>query len=74
MNQRLRDEHARALARALVEIIRPCLREEEIGEAFNEFLSLCQGGLQDYARAVLLMRKRLRPFEANHEAAAGEDA
>lgn len=41
------DEHARNLAIRLVDIIRPCLRDEEVNDAVHEFTAVLREGLAD---------------------------
>lgn len=63
MNQRLVNEHALALARRLVAIVSPCLREEEQAECLAEFVPVCREGIEAYVKAVERMENRLRPVE-----------
>ena len=48
MDEALQHDAAVSMARALVEIISPCLRQEEQGEALREFYSVVRAGLEAY--------------------------
>ena len=52
-------DHAMALARAILEIVAPCLREEEKVEAFGMFFEASKAGLEHYEASAERMRKRL---------------
>ncbi len=48
MNQSLQHDAAVAMAKCLVNIIAPCLRPEEQGEAAREFYQVIRAGLEAY--------------------------
>jgi hypothetical protein len=50
VNQATRHEASRRLAYKLVEIIAPCLRQEEQLEALREFYAVIHASLEDYER------------------------
>jgi hypothetical protein len=52
-------DHAWALAAAILEIVRPCLREEEQRDAFEMFLTASKGVLEKFAEASSRQTKRL---------------
>jgi hypothetical protein len=55
-DQSLQHDTAVSMARALVEIIAPCLRQEEQLEAFREFYDVVLAGLEAYEAQVGLRR------------------
>jgi hypothetical protein len=57
----LKHDHAMAMARAVLEIVAPCIREEERREAFNLFYEACKAGLEHYELKADRIRKRLMP-------------
>jgi hypothetical protein len=48
MDQALQHDAAVAMAKCLVNIIAPCLRPEEQGEAAREFYQVIRAGLEAY--------------------------
>ncbi len=46
MNDRLCHDTAVAMANALLDVIAPCLREEERLDALQEFYQVCRAGLE----------------------------
>ena len=48
MDPQIHHDTAMAMARALLEIIENCLREEEHRDAFEEFYRVCRVGIESY--------------------------
>jgi hypothetical protein len=63
MNQRLVHDAAEAMAHALLDVVKPCIREEEWRDAVSEFYAVCKAGLEAYELRVDRMQKRLRPLD-----------
>ncbi len=63
ISQHLIHDHAMALAKAILDIIAPCLREEEQREAFGQFYEACKAGFMHYEERADRMMRRLRPLE-----------
>jgi hypothetical protein len=61
MNQRLLHDAAVAMAQALLDIVKPCLREEERLDAFSEFYIVCKAGVEAYEIQKSRMLTRLNP-------------
>jgi hypothetical protein len=61
MNQRLIHDTAMAMAQAILDLVAPCLREEEQMEAFGEFYIACKAGIEVFCIQQDRMRQRLRP-------------
>lgn len=59
--ERLKNEAALAIARKALAVIRPCLRDEEAGEAFREFFDAAKEELARFAEAMERQRRRLNP-------------
>lgn len=55
----LRHDAAFAAARALVEIVAPCLREEERRDAFEEFYRVCVAMIEAYEQQMQREAARL---------------
>ncbi len=51
-----------ALAKAILDIVAPCLREEEQKEAFGMFYEACKAALMHYEERADRMLHRLRPM------------
>lgn len=66
---RLKNEAALAIARKALEVVRPCLRPEEAGEAFREFYELAQCELDRFMEAADRQRKMLDPLGGGNGAA-----
>ena len=60
-NQRLIHDAAMAMTHTLVDLVAPCLREEERQDAFNEFYVVCQAGLEAFCIQQERMIHRLNP-------------
>jgi hypothetical protein len=60
MNRLIHDA-AFAMAKALLDITSPCLREEEQRDAFREFYCVCKAGLEAYEVQTSRMQRRLQP-------------
>jgi hypothetical protein len=58
---RLTHDVAIAMAKALLDVIAPALREEEQRDAFSEFYEICKAGIEAYEVQVCRMQKRLDP-------------
>lgn len=52
-------DHSWALATAILEMVKPCLREEEQREAFEMFLEASKAMLAKYEEAAARQAKRL---------------
>lgn len=61
MDAELQHDAAVAMARALVEIIAPCLREEEQRDAFEEFYRVCHAGIEAYVAQASHKERQLLP-------------
>jgi hypothetical protein len=61
MNQRLCHDAAFAMAKTLLDIVGPCIREEEQRDAFDEFYRVCLAGIEAYETHVARMESRLHP-------------
>ena len=62
INQRLQHDTAFALATALLEIVRNCIREEERRDAFAAFYEACRAGIETHDLRRQRIEKRLHPF------------
>ncbi len=63
MNQRLMHDCALMMAEHLVELVSPCLREEEKLDARDEFYAVCRAGLEAYEAQAGRLHKRLHPTD-----------
>lgn len=61
MDAELQHDAAVAMAVALVEIIAPCLREEEHRDAFEEFYRVCHAGIEAYVAQTDRKGRQLLP-------------
>jgi hypothetical protein len=61
MNQGLMHDTALAMAQAILDLVKPCLREEERLEAFSEFYIACKAGLEAFCIQQDRMRQRFSP-------------
>lgn len=52
---------AEAMARALLDLVKPCLREEEWRDALIEFHAICKAGIEAYESQINRMQPRLNP-------------
>ena len=64
MNMRLCHDVAFAMATALLDIVRPCLRPEEHRDAFSEFYQVCRAGLDRFQHLEDRMARRKRACAA----------
>jgi len=55
------NDHAIALAVSIMEIVEPCLREEEVREVFGLFYEACKAALTYYEEKADRMQRRLKP-------------
>ena len=62
MSKHLQHDTAFAMAHALLEIVAPCIREEERRDAFSEFYRVCLAALESYEVKCNRMEARLRPL------------
>lgn len=62
INQRLQHDTAFALATALLEMVRNCIREEERRDAFAAFYEACRAGIEAHDLRRQRIEKRLHPF------------
>jgi len=62
-NQRIIDDHARAMGKALLELIAHNYREEELHDIWEAFTSVCQAGLESYDIQSRRMQQRLKPCD-----------
>ncbi len=63
MNDRLIHDAAVAMARAILDIIAPCIRPEERRDALEEFYTVCRSGIEAYEMQIDRMQKRLNPMK-----------
>ena len=61
MSNRLAHDAAYAMAKAILDVIAPTLREEEKRDAFAEFYQVCKAGIEAYELQVCRMQNRLDP-------------
>jgi hypothetical protein len=61
-NRRLQHDTAFALASALLDIVRNCIREEEWRDAFEAFYEACRAGIEAHDIRRQRIETRLRPF------------
>lgn len=61
MSNSLQHDTAFALAEAVLEIVRPCLRGEECLEAGRMFYEAAKAALEKYEELVARREQRLRP-------------
>ena len=55
------NDHAIALAVSIMEIVEPCLREEEVREAFGLFYEACKAALTHFEEKSDRMQRWLKP-------------
>jgi hypothetical protein len=58
---RLENNAALDMARKLLAVIAPCLREEEQRDCFDEFFQICLAGIRDFSVEKERMLQRLKP-------------
>jgi hypothetical protein len=63
MHTRLQHDAAEAMAHALLDLVKPCLREEEFRDAFDEFYAVCRARIEAYELQIDRMRRRLNPMK-----------
>lgn len=61
MNKRLVADNAEQMARALLYVVRNCIREDENRDAFIEFVAICKQGIEAYEMQRERMMQRLKP-------------
>ena len=61
MNQRLIHDTAIAMAQALVDLLGPCIREDERRDARDELYCVCKAGLEAFCLHQDRMQQRLKP-------------
>ena len=59
----IRADHARALAAAILDIVAPCLREEERNDALEAFYEAAMAALRSYDETIDRLRSRVRPSD-----------
>jgi hypothetical protein len=59
MNQRLVHDTAVVMAKAILDIMKPCIREEEMRDAFSEFYVVCKAGIETFCIQQDRMQQRL---------------
>ena len=60
-SQSLITDHAMALGKTIIDIVAPCLREEERKEAFCLFVEAAKGMLLSYEEKAERMARRVKP-------------
>jgi hypothetical protein len=60
-SQSLISDHAMAAAKVILEMVSPCLREEEQRDAFRMIYEACKAMLLSYEEKADRMQKRVRP-------------
>ncbi|QJW98488.1 hypothetical protein [Frigoriglobus tundricola] len=60
-SESLLTDHAMGLAKAILDIVAPCLSEEERHEAFGMFFEAAKGVLLSYEEKAERMRQRVKP-------------
>ena len=63
MSGRLTHDAAVAMAHALLDRVKPCLREEEWRLALQEFYQICRAGIEAYNIQQDRMRQRIKPLD-----------
>jgi hypothetical protein len=63
INGRLTHDAAVAMAHALLDMVKPCLREEEYRLALQEFYQICRAGIEAYELQHNRQQQRLRPLD-----------
>jgi hypothetical protein len=66
MSQSLLHEYAEKFARASIGIIAPCLREEEIKEAYGLFYEAAILALNEYESRAERQHQRLKPIPSKN--------
>ena len=61
ISQSLITDHAMALGKAILEMVSPCLREEEQKEAFAMFVEAAKGMLLSYESKMDRLYRRVKP-------------
>lgn len=59
--QSLQHDHAHALAVAILQMVTPCLREEEQREAFEMFYEAAKASFEHYEMMADRRMKRIKP-------------
>lgn len=63
MDKKLMHDASVAMAHAILDLVSPCLREEEKLEALSNFYIVCQAGIESYC---IKTEKMLRNVEASN--------
>lgn len=61
VNDRLIHDAAVAMSQAMLEIVGPCLRDEEKLDALSEFYIVCKAGIEAFCIQQARMQHRLNP-------------
>jgi hypothetical protein len=61
MNRRIIDDHARATAKALLDLIAHNYRPEEHLEIWQAFTEVCRAGIESYVIESQRLESRVRP-------------
>lgn len=48
MNRRLIQDNAMQMAKAMLNVVKNCIREDEHRDAFMEFYAICKAGIEAY--------------------------
>lgn len=67
MSKHLESDITLSLAGALVAVIAPCLREEEVAEARAEFIDIIRTAIRQYTERLRREDKRMRRPELPNE-------
>ena len=61
MNQRLQHDCAMAMAKAILDVVASCVHPSCHKDAFEEFVAICQTGIDAYEIQVDRIQQRLHP-------------
>lgn len=61
MNRRLGHDAAFEMAKAMLNVVKNCIREDEHRDAFSEFYAICKVGIESYEMQRERMMQRLHP-------------
>jgi hypothetical protein len=61
MNERLIDDAALMMAHAIFDLIGSCFREDERGDALDEFTLVCKAGIEAYEQQQMRAAYRWKP-------------
>jgi hypothetical protein len=65
MNGHILHDAAYAASVAILEVIRPVLRDDEVKDAFSEIFDRVKGGMEIYLILFLQEQRRLNPCSRN---------